>query len=191
MGLTRRQNSRPPSRVYGSLLTKALRETAAGAITQCRSRTKAPRDGELSGRLPGFASRNRPDWAAPGSACPERSASGSVLQRPIGRGSIRRKVKVTSVYAGAVSPSLSPRARLPLVPEPKATAGTKSANPNGIGLLSCRCVGNQRYEVGHGRAQNIEKLAQAAAAVGGLLLQFRHYQRLFLLEDLDQEQLRV
>src|SRR5262249_21029025 len=44
---------------------------------------------------------------------------------------------------------------------------------------------------GHGGAQNIEKFPQGASAVGGLLLQFHDYRRVFLAEDLDQKGLRV
>jgi len=41
--------------------------------------------------------------------------------------------------------------------------------------------------VGHGTVQNIEEVAQGTAAAGCLLRQFRHQQRLFLAENLDQE----
>ena len=37
----------------------------------------------------------------------------------------------------------------------------------------------------------IAGMKHEAAAIGGLLLQFRHYHRLFLVEDLDQQRLRV
>src|ERR1017187_7301461 len=53
------------------------------------------------------------------------------------------------------------------------------------------CGENDCNEVGCGGVQNIQELTQATAAVGCLLLQFRHYHGLFLAEDLDQEVLRV
>ena len=45
-------------------------------------------------------------------------------------------------------------------------------------LFSGDCAGNQRREFRYGRVQDIEKLTQATAAVGCLLLQFRHHERL-------------
>jgi len=58
-------------------------------------------------------------------------------------------------------------------------------------LFSLGCVRNERGEGGHGAVQNIEELTQSTAPVGCLLLQLRHHQRLFLAENLDQEELRV
>ena len=39
--------------------------------------------------------------------------------------------------------------------------------------------------------QYVQKLAQATAAIGCLLVEFRQYHTLFLAENLDQEGLRV
>ncbi len=58
-------------------------------------------------------------------------------------------------------------------------------------LFAWRRVGDMRYEVGHGAAQDVQELTQRSAAVGGLLLQFRHHQRLLLAEEPNQERFRV
>ncbi len=70
-------------------------------------------------------------------------------------------------------------------------SGSNPPPSNESALFSRDYVRNERGEVGHGAVQNIEELARGTAAVGCLLRQFRHYQRLFLAENLDLKGLRV
>ena len=50
---------------------------------------------------------------------------------------------------------------------------------------------NQRHEVRHARFQDIEKFAQAASAVDGLLFQLCHHSHLVPAKQFDQERLWV
>ena len=80
----------------------------------------------------------------------------------------------------------------PRIDEPLATFGGEIRRSGGVAALCLRCCfRHQRYEAGHRRAQDIEKLTEAPAAVGGLLLEFCHDDPLFLAKHGNEERLRV
>lgn len=71
----------------------------------------------------------------------------------------------------------------------------RSADPSEVGQnqLYFLEIASETSETKSGTVafKDVEKLTQATAAVGGLLLQFRHHQRLLLPEYPDQKRLWV